>query len=113
EAARTLVGAPVPEDLRQALARATPSGTRAWIALRLRDPTALVGPAPMPVLSARWQLLQHRRVELLRATLADTHGEESSPWQRPWQLACRWGWEPARRGATAFLGGRRGGEQGK
>ncbi len=97
EAATLLVEAPVPQELRRALAPALPAGLRRWLDAAGRAPERLLEPQPPPLARVRWALAAGRRGALLAGTLDPREPGEPARRGRPWRvvrrafgLASRW-----------------------
>jgi hypothetical protein len=81
EAARVVVGAPVPEVL--GVAEHQPPALWELLEERLRNPLSLIQPAPPALFKVRFGLAAGRRMELIRGTLAPRiPGSHESLWHR-------------------------------
>ena len=89
EAAALLVEAPVPRELRAALAPALPAGLRRWLEAAGRAPERLLEPERPPLARVRWALARGRRLRLLARTLDPREPGERAGWGRPRRVAGR------------------------
>jgi len=98
EAARAVVAAPVPEELRVRLASALPVRLRRWLAGLSATPLALVEPSRRSIARTRWSLMSGRRRQLLVGTVVPREpGSRLWSWRdlpsagiRATTLALRW-----------------------
>jgi len=104
EAARIVVGAPVPESLREALP--LPARFASWLGARAREPLAFVSPAEAPLARVRFELVPGRRLALVAQTLRarpSSRGTLFGRGSRAARLVRRWALPSARtwRGAVS------------
>jgi hypothetical protein len=98
KAATAMVGATIPGELSEALARALPQRLTAWLARRIANAETLPTPADADLLRLRWWLAGDKRYTLLRTALG---GQDGPLWRRMERtvrravsLAWRWGPHP-------------------